>query len=163
MMEVTEAPIVDNSDDIIIDVGPNEDWPTGASVPWAEHDALDVQYDQYDQYNPQVQFEQPYIPSIQPTPSQAQINAEAAGIGSKASERAWKHMQTDAYNQQRVQGQFVKEMDMSDPIVQEKIPICRFLNSYRHEYKGKINFQFKADYNPADPRMPLPMLESWED
>jgi hypothetical protein len=99
-----------------------------------------------------------------PVPSQSQINAEAAtAIGAKASERAFQRMRTDAYTQQRAQRQFVKEMDMSDPIVQEKIPICRRLNAYRREYKGKINFQFKTDYNPGDPRMTLPMLESWED
>jgi len=132
----------------------------GAGVPWAPIDEPSEYYydEQPEPYDP------PMHPTDHPTPSQAQINAEAeAAIGAKASDRAWQRMQTDAYKQQHAQRQFVKEVDMSDPIIQEKIPICRRLNSYRREYKGKINFQFKADYNPGDPRMTLPILQSWED
>ena len=70
-------------------------------------------------------------PELTPKPSQAEINANAASyIGKMAADRAHNRAYTSAYEQQRAQRQFVKEVDSSDPIIQEKIPICRRLNSY---------------------------------
>jgi hypothetical protein len=141
----------------------------GVPVPFAETTDRDIQQHleerERQRFQEYVRFQEQNQPApLTPRPSQAEINAAAASsIGDMAAKRAHDRLQTSAYDEMRAQRQFVKEMDISDPIVQEKIPICRRLNSYRRAYKGKIHFTFKQDYNPADPRLTLPMLQAWDE
>ena len=142
------------------------------TIPFARNNDADIDELINKKLSADFVFTQPVIvekqpqpdPELTPKPSQAQINASAAAfIGKNAAERAHQRAYTSAYKEQHAQRQFVKEVDSSDPIIQEKIPICRRLNSYQRAYKGKIHFVFKQDYNPGDPRLTLTALQSWEE
>ncbi len=92
-------------------------------------------------------LEQMNPPSPTPQPTRAQINAEAAReIGREKAREAMKRSNVDVATQLKEQKKV--EKSAQDIFEEENIEICRVMNGYRNEYKGKINYRFRPHYTP---------------
>lgn len=82
-----------------------------------------------------------------PTPTRAQVNAEAAKqIGANIANQTTSSLHNELQNQKKMN----KEVTEAQKKDADGVGIlCHKLNLYRQQYQGKINWKFKPSYTPA--------------